>query len=152
MKKIVCSVVFFGFFINGLAQASESQRVDGNKYLKYCNTYLEVLADPESAERDGLVEDSYELGTCTAYVDSFFATVVTTQLQHEFLARIRDDSWRRTYGEKPFTSFCIPEEVTMEQMVRAGIKYMEENPAELHLPASALLFWASEEAFPCTAE
>lgn len=44
---------------------------------------------------------------------------------------------------------CIPPEVHSDQLVSVVKKYLEDNPAKLHLPAGMLTIHALIEAFPC---
>lgn len=50
-------------------------------------------------------------------------------------------------GEKLL--FCQPKTATNEQLVRVVIKFMEDNPALLHLRDSMIVVGAFQEAFPC---
>jgi hypothetical protein len=45
--------------------------------------------------------------------------------------------------------FCLPKGVTQGQLQSVGVKYLEENPADLHLTASSLIAHALGRAFPC---
>lgn len=49
--------------------------------------------------------------------------------------------------EKPF--FCIPPRVTNGQLAEIVIKYIKDNPKDLHKPASFLSTDAIETAYPC---
>jgi len=48
------------------------------------------------------------------------------------------------------TPFCAPSGVIYKQLVLIIIKYLNDNPAELHKTASILVQRAFMEAFPCT--
>ena len=45
--------------------------------------------------------------------------------------------------------YCLPERVSVNQLVAVVVKYLGENPAELHNIASSLILKALVEAFPC---
>ena len=45
--------------------------------------------------------------------------------------------------------FCMPEQVKMEQLRRIFIKYVADNPHELHASASSIVLVSLIEAFPC---
>lgn len=48
---------------------------------------------------------------------------------------------------------CFPEgSVGNEQAIKIVIRYLEDNPHKLHLPASILAYAGLREAFPCTSE
>jgi hypothetical protein len=57
------------------------------------------------------------------------------------------DGLRRPHGElgKP----CWPDGVTYIQILAVVIKYLEENPAQLHRPSGDLVETALQEAWPC---
>ncbi|HEV3316803.1 MAG TPA: Rap1a/Tai family immunity protein [Candidatus Angelobacter sp.] len=62
------------------------------------------------------------------------------------------DEWRAAldYGTKyPSGNICAPEHIQNEQMMRVVLKYLNDNPAKLHLPASGLVTSAFIRAFPC---
>lgn len=44
---------------------------------------------------------------------------------------------------------CIPVEVTNGQAVKVTMKYMQENPEELHLSGVMLTVMAMKHAYPC---
>lgn len=48
-----------------------------------------------------------------------------------------------------FTTFCQPNGVTQNQQFAIITKYLNDNPAKLHLPASSLIIEALNKAFPC---
>jgi len=45
---------------------------------------------------------------------------------------------------------CFPDGMTTGQGARVVVKYLEENPAKLHLSITGLIGSAFMEAFPCT--
>lgn len=46
-------------------------------------------------------------------------------------------------------AYCVPDGATTAQGVRIIVKYLRENPAELHLNAEVLLMKALRQSFPC---
>jgi hypothetical protein len=55
------------------------------------------------------------------------------------------------FGIKPESQFiCFPPDgISSGQAVRTVIKYLKDNPSELHKPASTSVLIAFEKAFPC---
>jgi hypothetical protein len=49
----------------------------------------------------------------------------------------------------PDSIICVPDGVSHGQMKDIVLKYMNDNPANLHFPAALLVFFALGEAFPC---
>ena len=45
--------------------------------------------------------------------------------------------------------YCIPDEVTLDQMQQVVMKYLRDNPASLHRSAEVLIRAALNDAFPC---
>ncbi len=45
-------------------------------------------------------------------------------------------------------AFCMPKEVTNQQRIKIVLKYINNHPEQLHLPASFLIITAYSEAFP----
>lgn len=46
---------------------------------------------------------------------------------------------------------CLPSEgVKMEQFIKVVIKYLDQHPEKLHLPAAQLIYDSTNEAFPCS--
>ena len=44
---------------------------------------------------------------------------------------------------------CIPNDSNYEQFARVVLKYLKEHPERLHKPASHLIVFALNEAYPC---
>lgn len=44
---------------------------------------------------------------------------------------------------------CIDQPVTQGQLKAVAVKYLEENPQDLHYTANSLVFSALRKAFPC---
>lgn len=47
-------------------------------------------------------------------------------------------------------SFCIPEGVTLGQLIDVALKDLKENPQTRHEPAGSLLLKSFTAAFPCS--
>lgn len=45
--------------------------------------------------------------------------------------------------------YCLPDNVTISQLLQISVTYLEENPEQLHLEAGALVYGALAKAFPC---
>src|SRR5215472_5151716 len=45
---------------------------------------------------------------------------------------------------------CVPDGVTVQQVVDVATRYLAANPAERHFAASGLVAHALEDAFPCS--
>jgi len=47
---------------------------------------------------------------------------------------------------------CLPDGIGQEQLIRVLIKYLDQHPEKLHLPAAQLVYDATNDAFPCPTE
>jgi hypothetical protein len=45
--------------------------------------------------------------------------------------------------------YCAPEGVTLGQLIKVFLKYMDEHPEQLHEDASLMLLRSLRKAFPC---
>ena len=45
--------------------------------------------------------------------------------------------------------YCLPDEATNGQMYEVVMKYLRDNPEQLHTPFRFLIVLAFEKAFPC---
>jgi hypothetical protein len=103
-----------------LAPLSKSaERFDGNALLAQCKN---VDSHPES----------YEAGLCSGYVSG-------VHFGHSFTAVM--------YKLK--SSYCMPKDVTFDQTSLVVLKYLNEHPESLHLPAHELVLASLIRAFPC---
>ena len=60
--------------------------------------------------------------------------------------------WRNVDRERGLAlkfSFCLPESAETGQVVRVVVKWLKDNPAELHGRADSLIARALAEGFPC---
>ena len=46
---------------------------------------------------------------------------------------------------------CVSNEIDNEQALKVVLKYLQDNPAQLHIPANYLVRRSIEQAFPCKA-
>ncbi len=63
-----------------------------------------------------------------------------------FIAGVSDASQEKTYeGYR----YCMPDNVTLGQLVNIVTKHLNSRPKDLHLAAYTLVQYALYEAFPC---
>ena len=134
MKKIICCVVFYGFFLNGLA-------MDGNQYIKSCKVFLETHLDTQDWP------ELFQSANCTAYTK---ATLDTASFNHQRIEGVKDE-FASMFGRSPIL-FCLPDEVAPPQVIKVALKYMENHPEFLHVYAAFSILAALKEAFPCSPE
>ena len=104
--------------------ASTAAAEDGNSWSSKCRITIE--------QARGTTKEAMWLMNCSGYARGVADTI---QL------------WRGAEGDK--APACIPEKATTQQLVDIGLRFIRENPAERHLPASVLLMRAFSVAWPC---
>ncbi len=105
---------------------------DGNAQLQRCKSHLRAIED-RPLRTDGLVDiPNAEGGVCVGYTMGVI------------------DTHKQLYVDLNVQTFCIPEAVHTNQLIRVTVKYLENNPNRLHYLAASLVKEAFEEAFPCS--
>lgn len=51
-----------------------------------------------------------------------------------------------------FPAHCLPEGVTIGQIAKMVVKYLDQHPEQLHLPATLVIAKVAHDAFPCRAK
>jgi len=97
----------------------------GSDYLKHCRVYID-----DSSGTD--YEDGLHDGICMGYTRGVIEA---------------DQIWHQMIGPQ---TFCLPDGANPDQFVRVAVKYLEDNPAQLHYNAAFSIHLALREAFPCT--
>ena len=131
MKKLICCAVFCGVLTTGLA-------FDGNGFVEACQTVRQI-EEGSKPLGDYTFADGLLGGGCMGYLRGFLDN---TEFFLVFMNLI--EGFKRPY--------CLPDGVTIEQLVKVGLTYFEDNPAKLQSTASDSLILAFGAAFPCEPE
>ena len=115
--------VFLTLFISNIAIA------DGNELVEHCNSAIKLYEGENSAS----TTTEIGAGLCLGVLDGFRSL----------------NTFYEAVLEKDQLFFCIPTGVTNGQLAKVVVKYLNDNPSELHEPATALIWTALFEAFPC---
>ena len=84
---------------------------------------------------------------CNAALDKQSQTGARSGLCVGFL-----DAYRQLATMLPETKLlCLPAGVGQEGFIRVVVKYLDQHPEKLQLPAAQLVYDAAGEAFPCSA-
>jgi Rap1a immunity proteins len=118
----VVAVVVLSLLCCGNARANATS---GEELLQKCKT--------ESA--------NYGSGFCHGFIAAVLDTLTMWEASDSYEKRTHDKDVR----------FCLPAEVTNGQIVLVFVKYLEDHPEKLHMPANLLLVEALRKAFPCKA-
>jgi len=101
---------------------------DGNELLEDC-----IANEKSVEERENFKGSFYSAGICFGTVNGIMETVAIMSLTSTSI------------GIKA----CIPAEVTTGQAVRVTIKFLRDNPSELHESGVILTMLALAKAYPC---
>jgi hypothetical protein len=66
-----------------------------------------------------------------------------------YIQGVLDHDQVRADGEKTGKPFCVPNDVSNDQLRKVAINNLNEYPENLHLNAASLVATALHEAFPC---
>jgi hypothetical protein len=124
MKAWIGAVALVGMLVSSGAMAAKL-KYDGNELLGQCQQAIKSA----DSERD---YDRFEAGACAGFVMGVQSTVTFFS---EFLNK--EDK------------FCMPDNVTNSQMVRIVVKYLKDNPKNLNLNMTGLVWAALKDAYPC---
>ena len=127
MKQFVVLLCLFG--IAGSAHGSDS---GGTELLQNCTAAVRFL---DSQKLDNF-EQAHDASFCLGLIQG----VVNTNQLYQVVAK--DDSL-----------FCVPPTgINNEQGARIVVKYLRDNPSQLHRRDSFLVVAAMRDAFPCKDE
>jgi hypothetical protein len=120
----------------GLAvgQRTSSWKGDGNSLLQFCSAYIQA-ADNGTIPSGGAIGATFCVGFLTGIQD-----------YDEMLSQLETD---RNGGKGLIQHACVPENATTDEVVRVVVKWLRDNPDELHYPASVLAIGALRKAYPC---
>lgn len=135
MTRVVSVVVVCWFMVCSLTVSAYAQD-DNALFLESCQTYLRVF-NGTTFTVDGLqtFSEGADWGICLGRVQG----VLDMGQMWETFAR-------------DTAMFCVPEKLTYHQAVKVVVKYLTENPDEVHGLNAGLAFLAFRDAFPCTGE
>jgi hypothetical protein len=130
MRKSILAI----FLTLGAASSSEVRASghDGNRLLDKCNRVIRAVDDgvAPSATSEGI-----EAGHCIGLIKGII------KLNMVYQAKDRDSAL-----------FCPPSKISSGQAVRIVVKYMRDNPSELHNEESLVAIAAFIDAYPCADE
>jgi hypothetical protein len=102
---------------------AEEDLTSGNYYLNACKEFMSLInGEP--------VNNLFKAGICAGWVNGTNGT-------HTYWAKRSDGP------------ICTPDAVTVGQLVRIFMKYLEENPERLHENANWLYEDAMRGVYPC---
>ena len=127
MKKIPVMILLMSLFV-ATPSIFFGEMHDGNILLEDCKQFIKYMDDKKDPST---VMSS--IGYCLGYMQGHI----------DF----------QQYLEKNFNpdiEYCFPIDVSVSQLAKVAVKYLENNPNKLHKPAIEVSLAAFTEAFPCT--
>ncbi len=130
--KYLFYFVLAGCFVCGFLASAQAQ-ISGEALLGLCQTALQFEGLPEGGTpTETEIEDLTKKTLCWGYLYGVSDTATT---------------WQETVGNL----FCLPEGgAQVNQTVSVVVKYLEDNPEDLHYRADSAVQLALRKAFPCT--
>ncbi|WP_454839790.1 Rap1a/Tai family immunity protein [Pseudomonas hormoni] len=120
MKAWIGAVALLGFMVSSYAMA------DGNELLENCQASIRSMDHISN-------NDPYGNGQCFGITEGVLNTMVALNPQLPEESRI-----------------CLPDDgIKGGQAVRVVYKYLQDNPAMLHLEGTTLVCLAFRRAYPC---
>lgn len=124
----------------GVTQANDTTDGTGNNLIKFCNQKTSEAQNSDWAY-------------CVAYIDGVTDGYVWSGLLiHGLIDGEPTKDGKRTLSgvfELLKNEFCLPNNVTRQQMALVVSKYLADNPALLNQPSSDLVIGAVAKAWPC---
>jgi hypothetical protein len=126
MKKISVLILVMSLFAVAPA-ISFAEMHDGKILLKDCKQFIKYMDD----KKDPSVVMS-SIGYCLGYMQGHI------DYQQYLEENLKSD-----------IEHCFPVDVSVSQLAKVTVQYLEENPNKLHKPAIEVSLAAFAEAFPC---
>jgi hypothetical protein len=122
MRSVVITTVLLSGLLTGTSLKAEEDSTSGNYYYRTCKLLV------NDAMKD--TTDALEIGDCLGTIKAINALNID-------------------YGKGKGVFYCLPPTVTIGQMIKVAIAYMEKNPNLLHEPFTTLVISALNEPWPC---
>lgn len=126
MKKIAFIITVL--LLVATPYASFGEMYDGNILLEDCKQFLKYM---DNKEDPSVVMSS--IGYCLGYMQGHID--FQQQFQKDFATPIKH---------------CFPVNMSVSQLAKVSVDYLEKNPNKLNKPAIELTLAAFAESFPCT--
>ena len=121
MKKLTLLLVVISLFV-----AFPAMAMDGKTLLDSCTDGIKMLENDKTA-------DEFNAGACKGFI----------------LGSIQVHSiYTDVFKARPY--YCVPENVTIPQLVRITSKHLKNHPEFLHMGAALSVHNAMVETFPCS--
>jgi hypothetical protein len=118
----------------GVPALGQQTILDGNTLDDTCR-YKRQLDSGMKLTQEELGKASFCIGYVRAVLDEIW-------LQQNF----PDELGMKNVGP---SKICISKDISNEQALKVFLKYLQDNPAKLQVPANILIRLSMQESFPC---
>ena len=133
MLRLTVAVISLAIVIPISAQAAKDSGT-GSDLLSYCGLYRNMLDGNDPRDMEAMSE----IMRCVGFLQGIGA--VLGEMEASVNTTTAD------------LGICMPDAASTGQITRVVVKYLEENPALLHLSQDTLAIAALVHAFPCDKE
>jgi hypothetical protein len=153
MKTVLLILAAFFGAINGPLRAQGTPPAyDGNFLLDECSAYIRVADSPSLTKTSAL--DKAKFMWCEGYLRATLEYSVEQKMRLAVLGaaglRFSGPDKVQENALKVLDPVCSPENISILQMARVILKWLQNHPERLHEAESLLVRDALESAFPCT--
>jgi hypothetical protein len=121
---------------------------DGMKFLiAVCLFLLVVCVIPVYGNDMGT--GHFLLNACKAFLTAGTKGDFNAGYCLGFIQSNEQEEMVRKMSDKAKNMYCLPKDITDEQLARVLVKYLETHPEQLHLAASQLIWMAYSNAWRC---
>ena len=130
MKWIIPAILLAYAIVNPSHVQSQENKLDTAEGLaSACRLYVQLT---DNQLRGVNTSDYVSAGFCGGYLNGFAA----------------NGSYAELFTDAS-QLYCVPKGVNIAQSIKVFLKYTDDHPEELHLPAGMVLVHALRKAFPC---
>lgn len=143
---VLLTLGVLGFIPPALAQDANTYHIKGKQLLSYCADTIKML----KGEHYNVSKSSWCIGFIQGSVTAHrFYTVFYTIKKHKE-SNMSNDEMMAEIAKN--SAYCIPSNVTLGQMVRDVVQFLEKNPKYQNEQASLSVARALNKAYPCQAQ
>jgi len=149
VNKIIILIItlMLGSFAVAPIYAADSYHPTAKEFMERCNEGVKAAAGQDSNKE--------HTAWCIGYVQG----VLDSNLFYNVLLTTRDDRYNDKISQDDFVKlmkehqlFCIPDQLTLGQIINKLVEYGNQNPDVMSKKASLLIFLAFKKNFECKAQ
>jgi hypothetical protein len=135
MKKLL-GILVIGLLWCNVGFAETSQSLSSTEIYKACKVTIRLSNDDSQATPQEIVD----MTKCTYYLTGLLRGA---ELQGYLDYKLQNDLYENILRA------CQPSEVTIRQVMRIFVKFLDDHPEKLHLFPATIVHLSLSEVFPC---